>query len=230
MGKIAMRNFHYVELDKLIKEYEEDSRTIRSERMVMKNYPKVLTMSVASSFEYNIKNRCQDFYDNPKLSIVPNYPKINALKRKRKPIVDQMYNRMKAYNDNGVEHLSADAFYELFNGEKFRLMVETIFDAKLRTQIQEVEEQIKNLTPLLDTNEQFAFEYAKQCDLKDAYEKCSFKDAEKAFLSLKLRRNQVAHNYVNGLSDTFNDIQKFYDIAVIYVVALEETIEKLTNT
>ena len=52
-----MRNSHYVELDKLIKEYEEDSRTIRSERMVMKNYPKVLTMSVASSFEYNIKNR-----------------------------------------------------------------------------------------------------------------------------------------------------------------------------
>lgn len=225
-----MRNSHYVELDKLIKEYEEDSRTIRSERMVMKNYPKVLTMSFASHFEYNIKNRCQDFYDNPKLSIVQNYPKINAIKRKRKPIVDQMYNRMKAYNENGFEHLSADDFYELFNGDKFRLMVEAIFDAKLRAQTQEVEEQIKNLTPLLDTNEQFAFEYAKQCDLKNAYVKCSFKDAEKAFLSLKLRRNQVAHNYVNGLSDTFNDIQKFYDIAVIYVVALEEAIEKLTNT
>lgn len=69
-----MRNSHYVELDKLVKEYEEDSRTIRSERMVMKNYPKVLTMSVASSFEYNIKNRCQDFYDNPKLSYCTKLP------------------------------------------------------------------------------------------------------------------------------------------------------------
>lgn len=163
-------------------------------------------------------------------TVVVRQNKINAIKRKRKPIVDQMYNRMKAYNDNGVEHLSADDFYELFNGDKFRLMVEAIFDVKLRAQIQEAEEQIKNLTPLLDTNEQFAFEYAKQCDLKNAYVKCSFKDAEKAFLSLKLRRNQVAHNYVNGLSDTFNDIQKFYDIAVIYVVALEEAIENLTNT
>ena len=28
-----MRNSNYVNLDKLIKEYEEDSRTIRSERM-----------------------------------------------------------------------------------------------------------------------------------------------------------------------------------------------------
>ena len=71
----------YSELDKLIKEYEEDSRTIRSERMVMKNYPKVLIMSTASSFEYNIKNRCQDFYDNPKLPIQQNYPKISAIKR-----------------------------------------------------------------------------------------------------------------------------------------------------
>ena len=126
--------------------------------------------------------------------------------------------------------MSADDFFELFNGYKFRLMVEAIFDVKLIAEIQEAEEQIKNLTPLLDTNEQFAFEYAKQCDLKNAYVKCSFKDDEKAFLSLKLRRNQVAHNYVNGLSDTFNDIQKFYDIAVIYVVALEEAIENLTNT
>lgn len=225
-----MRNSHYVELDKLIKEYEEDSRTIRSERMVMKNYPKVLTMSVAGSFEYNIKNRCQDFYGNPKLSIEQNYPKINAFKSKRKPIVDQMYNRMKAYNDKGVECLSADDFYELFNGRNFRLRVEAIFYAKLQVQIQEVEELINYLTPLLDTKEQFDFEYAKQCDLKDTYLKCSFKDAEKAFLSLTLRRNKVAHNYVNGLSDTFNDIQKFYDIAVIYVMALEEAIKELTNT
>ena len=57
-----MSNNRYAELDKLIKEYEEDSITVRSERLVMKNYPKVLTMSAASSFEHNIKNACQDFF------------------------------------------------------------------------------------------------------------------------------------------------------------------------
>ena len=51
-----MSNNHYADLDKLIKEYEEDTINLRSERLVMKNYPKVLTMSAASSFEYNIKN------------------------------------------------------------------------------------------------------------------------------------------------------------------------------
>ena len=58
----------------------------------------------------------------------------------------------------------------------------------------------------------------------------SFDDAEKAFLSLKLRRNRVAHDYINGMTDTFVDIQNFYDIAVIYVVSLEAAIEELTNT
>ena len=60
-----MSNNRYAELDQLIKEYEEDIINLRSERLVMKNYPKVLTMSAASSFEYNIKNACQDFLNNP---------------------------------------------------------------------------------------------------------------------------------------------------------------------
>lgn len=223
-----MSNSQYAELDKLIKEYEEDSRTIRSERMVMKNYPKVLVMSAASSFEYNIKNRCQDFYDNPKLPIAQNYPKISAIKRN--PIVDQMYNKMEAYNDNGVEHLNADNFYEFFNGQIFKTRVQGIFSTELQQRIQQMGEQINLLTPLLGTSEQYDSDYAKYCDLKNIYERCSFDDAERAFLSLKLRRNRVAHDYVNGLTDTFVDIQNFYDIAVIYVVSLEAAIVELTNT
>lgn len=223
-----MSNSHYAELDKLITEYEQDSRTIRSERMVMKNYPKVLIMSAVSSFEYNIKNRCQDFYDNPKQSIAQNYPKINAIKRN--PIVDQMYNKMLAYNDNGVECLSADGFYDFFNGQIFKARVQTIFATELQKKILYTESQINFLSPLLGTSDQYDSDYAKFCDLKNVYERCSFDDAEKAFLSLKLRRNRVAHDYINGLTDTFVDIQNFYDIAVIYVVSLEIAIEELTNT
>lgn len=223
-----MSNSQYAELDKLIEEYEQDSRTIRSEKMIMKNYPKVLLMSAASSFEYNIKNRCQDFYDNPKLPIAQNYPKIYAIKRSH--IVDQMYNKIEAYNKNGVEYLSANKFYELFNGQAFKVRVKTIFTMELQQRTQKVEEQINYLTPLLGINDQYDLDYAKCCDLKTAYERCSFDDAEEVFLSLKLRRNRVAHDYLNGLTDTFIDIQNFYNIAVIYVVSLEATIEELTNT
>lgn len=223
-----MSNSQYTELDKLIKEYEQDSRTIRAERMVMKNYPKVLLMSAASSFEYNIKNRCQDFCDNPKLPIAQNYPKINAIKWR--PLVDQMYKKLKVCNKNGVEYLSANNFYELFNGQAFKLRVQAFFVIELQRKTQKIEEQINFLKPLLGTNDQYDADYAKCSDLKSVYERCSFDDAEKAFLSLKLRRNRVAHDYINGMTDTFVDIQNFYDIAVIYVVSLEAAIEELTNT
>ncbi len=222
-----MSNSQYIELDKLIKEYEQDSRTIRSERMVMKNYPKVLLMSAVSSFEHNIKNRCQDFYDNPKLPIAQNYPKINAINRR--PLVDQMYKKIEAYN-NGVEHLNADNFYELFNGQAFKLKVQEFFERELQRKTQKIAEQIKFLEPLLGTNDQYDSDYAKCYGLKSAYERCSFDDAENAFLSLKLRRNRVAHDYINGMTDTFVDIQNFYDIAVIFVVSLEAAIKELTNT
>ena len=222
-----MSNSQYTELDKLIKEYEEDSRTIRSERMVMKNYPKVLLMSAASSFEYNIKKKCQDFYDNPRLPITPNYPKIAAIKRL---VVDEMYKKMVAYNLNGVEHLNADEFYDFFNGHVFESRVQAIFENELQQKIQNVKERINFLEPFLGQDDYYDSDYAKCCDLKNTYEKCSFKEAEKAFLSLKLRRNRVAHDYINGLTDTFIDIQKFYDIAVIYVVSVETAIEELTYT
>ena len=65
-------------------------------------------------------------------------------------------------------------------------------------------------------------------DLKDELERCTFDDAESSYLNLKLRRNRVAHDYINGLSDTFEDLQKFYNKAIIYVVALELSIISLT--
>lgn len=64
----------------------------------------------------------------------------------------------------------------------------------------------------------------------DQYNNCSFETAEYEFLSLKKRRNDVAHNYIDGLSDTFNDIKKSYYLADIYVTALERTIVELTNS
>ena len=65
-------------------------------------------MSAASSFEHNIKNACQDFLDNPKLPLVPNYPKTNFIRQS--PLVDKIYGKLEAYNDNGIEHLDAENF------------------------------------------------------------------------------------------------------------------------
>lgn len=221
-----MSNSQYDELDKLIKEYEEDLRTIKSERLIMKNYPKVLTMSAASSFEYQLKNRCQEFLDSPNFSF-ESYPNISALKSK-KPRVDLMFAKLEGYDD-GIEHVSAEKFYDLFGGQAFKVKVESNFYTEHSATIENIIAKISGLSVLVGQGEQYDFDYAKQSDLKDMMERCSFDDSEKAYLSLKLRRNRVAHDYINGLSDTFDDIQKFYYQAVIYVIALETSIRALTT-
>ena len=86
------------------------------------------------------------------------------------------------------------------------------------------------MLPLCGTDDKYDLDYAKQCDLKIELDRCSFDDAESAFLNLKLRRNRVAHDYIHGLSDTFEDILKFYNLAVIYAIAIEEAIKNLTAT
>ena len=223
-----MSNSQYDELDKLIKEYEEDLHTIRGERLIMKNYPKVLTMTAASMFERQIKNRCQDFLDNPKTPINPNYPGILSLSS-RKPLVDQMFAKLEAYNDGcGVEHIDAEKFYNLFGGQPFITALNLNFNNERNSQLVSISSRITALQSLLGEEEKYDYDYAKQCDLKNELENCSFQDGETAYLNLKLRRNRVAHDYINGLSDTFIDVQKFYNKAVIYVIALESTIQSLT--
>lgn len=217
-----MNDSQYDELNQFIEEYEEDSKSIRSERIVMKYYPKVFTMCAASLFERNIKNRCKNFITSPKKPLNINYTKIY---RMNPPAAYKMYSKFKTENLN----FSADEFYGLFNGEQFKIRVETIFEEIKQVKINEIDEHKKHLTPLLDKHERYENMFAKMCDLHDQYLRCSFEHAENAFLELKHRRNKVAHNYISGLSDTFVDIQNFYYKAVIYVIALEKAIEELTN-
>lgn len=219
----------YNELDKLIQEYEEDMQTIRSERLVMQNYPKVLTMSAASLFEFYIKKDCQSFIDNPILSIDPNYPQINTFFSRRKPVADQMFAKLEGYDDNGVEQLCAEPFYNLFGGNSFKNSIQNIFTSEKEGQINNLDQRISGLESLIEQDEKYAVDYIKLDDIKKELENCRMEDAEKAYLSIKLRRNRVAHDYINGLSDTFADIRKFYNIAVLYVVSLQKAIQNLTN-
>lgn len=222
---------YYGELDKLIIEQEEDARIIKSDTLIMKNYPKVFVMSSASLFEHNIKSRCQDFLDSPKKPIQLEYPLIEKLKgkQKNKPLVDKMFAELKGYESNGVEILSAESFYGLFGGESFKQDIKICFTVLHDLRLRKIMSYIEGLLPLLDNGDRYEFDYAKQCEIKERLERCSFEVAEKAYLSIKLRRNRVAHNYLNGLSDTFSDIRDFYYDAILYVLALEQAIVGLTN-
>lgn len=55
------------------------------DRLIMKNYPKVFTMSAASSFEYRLKSCCKDFLDSPNLPLETNYPKVFFYRKGESP-------------------------------------------------------------------------------------------------------------------------------------------------
>ena len=175
---------YYGELDKLIIEQEEDSRIIKEDSLIMKNYPKVFVMSSASLFEHNIKERCQNFLDSPKKAIQLEYPLIEILKKKQgnKPLVDKMFAKLKAYESNEGEILSAEEFYALFGGEVFREEVRAHFGVLYEGRMKSTMSHIAGLVPLLDNNARYEYDYAKQCEIKERLETCSFELAEKAYL------------------------------------------------
>ena len=73
-----MSNSPYHQLDKFIDEYEEDSRNYHPNKLIMINYPKVYVMTVASVFERQIKQSCQNFLDFPLVPLA-SYPEIGTL-------------------------------------------------------------------------------------------------------------------------------------------------------
>lgn len=219
----------YSEIDNLIKEYEEDSKTFRSKRLVMQNYPKIFVMSAASLFELNIKKCCKDFLDYLKKNNQElKYPVIIKILKNQKirSKIDNMFAKLKG--GYGAEQLDATQFYDLFGGNDFQKEVEFNFNINKSNELNFITQKINGLQNLGEQEEKYIYDYIKQCEIKDELDKCTFKDAEEAYLSLKYKRNIVAHNYINGLSDTFEDLQKFYIKAVIYVVSLEKAIMDLT--
>lgn len=218
----------FSELEQLIREYETDSRTIKGDRIIMKNYPKVFVMSTASQFERQIKKHCQSFLDNPIHPIEQYYPLVGMLNGP-KPKVDKMFAKLEAYNDNGVETLCAEGFYAFWGGQAFKTVVKESFNETRDKKIEKINGIISSLLPLIEQDDAYAFNYAKNCYVSDILQGCSFEDGEHAYLSIKLRRNRVAHDYLDGLTDTFEDLQTFYQKAVIYVAALMGSIDSQTT-
>lgn len=224
----------YQILDKFLDEFEEDSRTIINYKQIMQNYPKTFVLFVASLFERNIKLRLNDFIDYPLSPLATTYPDISSLKARYPDIItDKIFANLKGYeDDSGVEVLCANSFYDLFGGTVFKTNLKANYDAYRDKKIHSISERVVALELLLETPDSSKYEddFAKYSDIKDRLDLCTFDIAEKAYLTIKLKRNRVAHDYLNGLSDSLENIRdSFYYYAVLYVLALEDTISSLTD-
>ncbi|MBQ8297807.1 MAG: hypothetical protein IJX77_08505 [Ruminococcus sp.] len=226
-----MSSFPYSQLDKLIKEYDEDTRIIRKDKLIIQNYPKVFLMSTVSYFERQIKMRVDKFINSPAVSIPVRCHNLHILitAKDKRPITDRVYHKFCAYtNDKGSLVLDALKFYELFGGATFESDVNNKFNDVLEERKKEYDGYIGNLSNCLGINDDIDNQYARYIDVRERLDYCTFDKAEKAFLNLKYRRNGVAHDYLERLSDTFEDLRNFYYDAVLYIIALEETLKSMT--
>ena len=221
----------YVELKCLVDEYDEVVKIIRPDKMIILNFPKSFTMSVASSFEHRIKLLLADFLQYPCAAIPTSFPQIDSLSRRGtgKPLEDKIFAKLEGYENGGVAVLDATKFYDLFGGQTFKNIVKSYFEVEREHRIAIEEDYTGKLFELLGQGEQYERDYAKHSDIKERLVNCTFEVAENAYLTLKLKRNRVAHDYVHGLSDSFEDIRNFYYDAILYVIGLEKALENLTN-
>ena len=130
---------------------------------------------------------------------------------------------------NGIQVLKANNFYDLFGGQPFRDIIRQNYESERNNRICKEGSLINGISALLGQNEQYERDYAKHSDIKERLEQCTFDKAEQAYLTLKLKRNRVAHDYIHGSSDSFEDVRNFYYDAVLFVIGLEKTFEGLTN-
>lgn len=216
-----MATSHYPIIERMIEEYEIDKTVLQTNRMIIAQYPKMFVMNIMSSFEQKIKERITNIITHPllPLSTYPNFQRL--ITRNRNKQVDSVYGKLLAYENAGIEILNATEFYNLFGGSAFIIEVQNNFNAERLLQLSEIEPIVNSLEPLLGTSNTVDEEYCKQEERREKISNCNFQKAETAFLSLKLRRNRVAHDYSFGLSDSFEDIRTFYFEAVLYSIALE---------
>ena len=207
----------YSNIDRMISEYEEDTRSIRAEKMIMEMYPKLLVMTIASHFEKCIKDKISEYIVHPKSG----YPNLRSGMN-----ADKVYKNFYTMDRTGNVSFDATKFYDLFNLD-FENEVRRKFNALRLEYIHSYSVETNMLSG--SSISRIEEEYIKLIDIKEKLENCDFNHAETAFLQLKLRRNRIAHNFLCTLNDSFQDICSFYYDAMLYAKAIEEEIGRRTE-
>ena len=198
----------------------------------IENYPKVFTLCSASVFEKRIKDKLQLFLNNPINPISTSYPSIMTLiNRHHDKAVDKIFAKLEAYNLNGIDHLDASKFYDLFGGTIFKNIIISEYENLRELQRNHAHEQADKVFELISLGyKDVEDSYAILLDMVDQLELCTFDRAEEAYLNIKLRRNKVAHVFTAELLDSFNDLRIFYYGAALYIASVDKTISGLVNS
>lgn len=103
------------------------------------------------------------------------------------------------------------------------------FENERKLAIMGYSQLVTDLIPLIGKGNTYDYEYTKNEELYELFNKLNFSQAETSFLKIKEKRNYVAHDFISGISDSFTDLRNLYYEAVIYVIAIKEELSKLST-
>lgn len=220
---------HYPIFKKIIDDFEYDKTIFTSNKAIMSYYPQLFLLAIVSTFEKEIKEKCNNIVTHPAIALT-SFPKFNKILLSNVwNYTDEIYKKFRAREKNGLEILDASLFYDIFGGTNFKNDVVENFLIEKQKQIRDYINVISSITPLLGRDVKYDNDFAEKDDIRNRLNVLQFTNAEIAFLKLKLRRNRVAHNFLTGISDTFEDIKNLYYDAVLYVVAIKKTLANLST-
>lgn len=226
-----MNIFPFSQLEKLISEYEKDSRIIKSNSLIMENYPKVFLMYVASTYERQIKRYFSSYFLSctGKSNTPIDISKLIS-KQPQKPLEDKLFALFKGYRDsrNGGEVLCANSFFQVFTGLDLEQRNRNDFAVLRQNQLNLISPLIQKYETLSHNDDDVLEKYVKLDDVRVIWSLCTFEQSRDSYLGLKLRRNIIAHDYMRGLSDTFSDLQKLYYSSLLFVMSLEITMQSIS--
>jgi len=186
----------------------------------------LFVMSVMSTFEVYIKQSIHNILSAPNPAHITTLP---SSRRANQQDVDSAYALFHSYVDvnTGAIVLDASNFYACFD-PSFNTTLTTHFNGELQQQLKELTTEITIIEPLLGSCDTYDDVYMLKEGRREHLEKTVFQDAEQAFLLFKLKRNDVAHNFLSGLNDSMEDLCLLYYRALVYVAALLETLKEYT--
>ena len=222
----------YPEIHRIIDEHEIDSRYLNSNKTILSHYPKILILSVISYFEKKIKNCCSNIINNPVSSFIQPRKLQQIVSNNGSKYLDKIYAQLEGYmNLSGCEVLNATKFYDLFGGTNFLNDLHSTFSTVRTSLLNEYSTWLSNWATYFGTNlgDQFDNRYLEHEYIKDRLIILNFQESESSFLLLKLKRNIISHNYINGISDSFSDLKTIYYDANPYIQSLIIELKKLTT-
>lgn len=212
----------YDEIENIIRDYYKLKPHFNPNSAIMDEFPKMLLMSIVCQFEVHIKTQLSQIItkvDSGTLTSLPNISMLGNTKRNS----DYLYGGFYTFNKRlQIEELSSQRFYSFFGGHAFEDAVKNKFIDKRNNEQIDLEDEINMLYDLASKNSEYEEKWIEKVDEKDTLINLNFEESERSFLCLKLRRNRLAHDYINGLSDTFEGINLFYRKAQVYVLALHD--------